>query len=133
MTTPIPIRPSRAQRRAAEAIERKANSRARSHGCVLQRDAVAAGVSVRIEHEAAQHKFHTARGEPVCPACPVCARFRQERRKPTRFTLEERRGLVAEWNRRLACARDEPYVAELVRVMAQARVAVPLVLAMGEP
>lgn len=63
--------PSRHQRRAIAAIQRRQHARAAKHSCVLHRDCVEAGVAVEVA-PGEYHAIHQARGELECAMCPTC-------------------------------------------------------------
>lgn len=112
---------SRKQRRAMQSAEQRFRKRAVSHQCVLNRDCLTAGVQVYVDNEIEYHKFHSARGEETCKACPVCEKFRDAKRSPTKFTAAERAAIELEWRGRIEHAKriqeQGPGVAALMMFM----------------
>lgn len=100
MQQPIALRPSRRDRRAAAAAERRAHNRAVQHDCVLQSDCIEAGVAVHVSSRE-WHTFHIARGEETCPACPLCQRIERERGTPKKMGATDRSIVLAAWKAKI--------------------------------
>lgn len=97
--------PTRHQRRAQAALNKRYRKRANAHSCVLHRECTAAGVRIHLEDMSLLHGFHVARGEGTCPACPVCMQCDARGMKVPTLNAKERVEVLDAWKELLEEAK----------------------------
>lgn len=100
MDTKTVFQRSRRQRRAQEALHRRQHNKAVQHSCVLHRDCVEYGVAIEVDPRE-YHPLHIARGEPTCPACPICQERERLGKPPAKMNAGTRAAFLAAWTAKL--------------------------------